>query len=515
MQQKLISLVTVVFLLLAMVGCTGGGGSATTAPSDTDTTTTTATSGITDGETTSTDSSDTTTSNLANPTTGGKNNSTTAGKVTTTTTKTATTTNSSKVPQPTAAPTLPTGENVWYVSSSEGSDWNDGHSPDDALKSLAVAAGKAKNGDTVYFKRGDVWRGETLVTSSGVTYDAYGSGNKPLFIGSAQNYAVESMWKKTGTNIWCCTAKTKDVGTLVFNDGEATAYKRMAGVSELKNDLDFYHDPTSRQVYLYSVQNPGKRFKSIEYNVYLNLCSAKGNNITIKNLAFKHADYGIVGGGNNGLTITDCDFTWLGGCRHSPSDTTRFGNAIEIWGNCNNINIIGNYISQIYDTGFTCQYVAHPVTDKITMQNIVVKNNVMEYCYWSMEFYMTTDKATYDKGLLKNLLIEGNKFSYAGEGWSGAQRNTKQATHFQTFSWVNYKKENVRIINNTFKGSASYLLDIYWQDYQPVCEGNTFIQHKNGLLARWGSKTLGFGNSVATTVKLIDKKAKVEFLEEK
>lgn len=75
-----------------------------------------------------------------------------------------------------------------YFVSDAGDDGNNGTSPDTAWKSLAkVSAAGLEPGDSVSFRRGDVWTGGLSVSRSGnakaaVTLNSYGSGTLPTFL---------------------------------------------------------------------------------------------------------------------------------------------------------------------------------------------------------------------------------------------------------------------------------------------------------------------------------------------
>lgn len=79
----------------------------------------------------------------------------------------------------------PTDGTVYYVSSSEGSDSNDGLTPETAFKTTDKAFAKYKRGgdysDMVFFKRGDTF---PVVNSSKLNWDRYGgiSEDKPFVI---------------------------------------------------------------------------------------------------------------------------------------------------------------------------------------------------------------------------------------------------------------------------------------------------------------------------------------------
>ena len=109
-----------------------------------------------------------------------------------------------------------------YYVSADGDDNNDGKSESTPWKSLRkVSCAKFQHGDGVLFRRGDVFRGYVPNTCDGVTYGAYGSGDKPILCAGDKDYADKSLWTlyDKDNNIWKCTEKTLDVGTIVFDGG--------------------------------------------------------------------------------------------------------------------------------------------------------------------------------------------------------------------------------------------------------------------------------------------------------
>ena len=81
------------------------------------------------------------------------------------------------------APDAVTFPGTAYYAAADGDDANPGTSPDCPWKTLGkVSAAPLLPGAAVLFRRGDVFRG-TVRTKPGVTYAAYGSGEKPAFYG--------------------------------------------------------------------------------------------------------------------------------------------------------------------------------------------------------------------------------------------------------------------------------------------------------------------------------------------
>lgn len=107
---------------------------------------------------------------------------------------------------------------TFYVAAT-GNDTNDGFSPKSSWRSLAkVNATALKPGDKVLFNRGDTWRGQLVVQSgregAPITYGAFGTGDKPLLLGSVSRNEPQN-WQHEGGNIWATAKPTfKELETL-------------------------------------------------------------------------------------------------------------------------------------------------------------------------------------------------------------------------------------------------------------------------------------------------------------
>ena len=94
-------------------------------------------------------------------------------------------------------------QTTYYVAST-GSDANDGRSVEKPLKTLAKVSQLAlQPGDVVLFRRGDTFQGTLSISRSGtgskpIRFDAFGSGAKPLLVGSVP----VTNWTSLGDNRW-------------------------------------------------------------------------------------------------------------------------------------------------------------------------------------------------------------------------------------------------------------------------------------------------------------------------
>ena len=348
-------------------------------------------------------------------------------------------------------------ENIYYVAS-DGSDENDGLSPETPLATPKGANKLVKEGDVVLFKRGDEWRGRWS-TIPGVTYSAYGEGEKPMFNGNIYGDAANpDYWSLVdGTNnIWEYRSIIPDVGCLVFNGGESYAKKICLDVRKDLGDKKFYvrysipfglnnitfnenltfaskyvhiskngaDVTTPARLYLRCDEgNPGSIYDSIEIMYRGNLISCTSN-VTLDNLCIKYTgSHGIGMGTANNVTVRNCEIGWIGGSAQHYHDyyIIRFGNGVEIYGGCENYTVDNCYVYQCYDAGFTHQIGGGQ--NPFNHENVYFTNNVIEKCIYGIEYFMAgKENGEYEDRIIKNAVYKGNYIAYTGEVMTRAAR---------------------------------------------------------------------------------------------
>ena len=392
--------------------------------------------------------------------------------------------------------------NIFYVSNN-GDDSADGKTPETAWKTLERLKGIAamkdiKAGDVVLFERGGEWRGN-LSCIAGVTYSAYGEGAKPIINSSKRNYADPSLWEQTEyPNIYKCTQYISNVGIMAFdftgilgNYNETLGTLKIAGVdgvttyADLKNDLEFFSDLSSGSLYLYCENgNPGDRFSNIEIGSEGGCVSVSApGNVTIDNFTFRFTGTHAIGiGGLKNVTVQNCTFDYLGGSilrGFHGVNTTRYGNALQVYGSCDGWYLYNNWIYQIYDTGVTHQYNSPYDHGSATMDNVKYIGNVIEYCHWSIEYY----NPDYENGVhtFYNTYIADNICRLNGYGWGSVPRMTG-ATLFQS-AGITENTENFVTENNIFDRSAGKLINVYSVgDRKLELRDNIYVQKAGALM---------------------------------
>jgi hypothetical protein len=152
----------------------------------------------------------------------------------------------------------------YYVSSSTGNDSNSGTASSTAWQTIAhVNAQTFQPGDSILFRRGDLWNESLVPPSSGtsgnpIAFDAYGAGPAPNLTGY---YAVpSSAWVLVTGNAWKAPlpANYSAVNFCLF--GSLWGQKVAASSSNLTAQWDFYL--ANGFLYVYSVGNPASYYNS-------------------------------------------------------------------------------------------------------------------------------------------------------------------------------------------------------------------------------------------------------------
>jgi hypothetical protein len=151
---------------------------------------------------------------------------------------------------------------TYYVSSSAGNDSNNGTSVSTPWQTIGHVNGQTFSpGDSILFKRGDVWNEGLATASSGssgnpITFDAYGTGAAPNLTGY---YSVpSSAWVHVTGNAWKAPVPATYTAINFCLFGSVWGEKVAAVSSNLTAWGDFYL--ASGFVYVFSPENPASYY---------------------------------------------------------------------------------------------------------------------------------------------------------------------------------------------------------------------------------------------------------------
>ncbi len=411
-----------------------------------------------------------------------------------------------------------------YYVSADGSDDNDGKSTEKAWKTLAkVNSAKLTRGDGVFFRRGDTFRGK-IVAAQGITYSAYGEGEKPVITASESNGADESKWTlvEGSTGVWKYADTTYDIGGLVVNRGDGKGDKLVEKTTKYYNsetltyfntkngdsafdvakdlpDMHVFSDIKSTEVrkekgdvyFRCDEGNPGKIFESIEFITGGGHVITANYDVTVNNLKVVYgALHGIGAGSVNNLTVENCEIGWIGGglegvkkiAGTSMYEPGRYGNGVEIYGSCDNYTIKNCYVYKCFDAGITHQFKGEG--GAATEKNVLFADNIIENCCYNIEYFMggSSNQST---RLLQNIVYENNILRNAG--YAFGRTNPTNAAHIKGWDSENMATD-FYIRNNIFDRSYGDLLHIGAGSlgWLPKLSGNTYLQYEGAMLGHLG-----------------------------
>jgi hypothetical protein len=313
-------------------------------------------------------------------------------------------------------------------------------------------------GDTIYFQKGDSWRGTLTVSgytgTSGnpITFTSYGTADElPLIMGSVEKNDTGDWSDETG-NVWSTAiAAEVDVGNIIFNSEASVGVKEWNSV-DLDAQGEFWYDDVNHELHIYSTSNPASYYSDIECaldGAIITINSGK-DYITIDGLALKYGgSVGIFGMNGDGNIIRNCEISYCGGGDQYGGDSeVRYGNGITLWRGAENYLIEKNKIWEIYDAGISNQGNA-----ACTVNNVEWRYNVIWNCNYCYELFANHADMT-----LNNIYLENNTCYNGGGGWSYSQPGTHQGWHIRTGSIDSSPAPtNIYFRNNIFYEAQSWL----------------------------------------------------------
>lgn len=388
---------------------------------------------------------------------------------------------------------------VYYVDNKNGSDENDGLSPEKAVKDYLKL--QIKSGDKVLFRRGSFYR-DNLFTVAGVTYGAYGEGEKPTFCGST-DVSAESDWVKTDNeNVWKCVRPIPgDVGNFVFNENECSAALRW-NKSELSAQGDFWDSRfaegsqfrgkySEQEVLLYSEKNPAEYYSHIEAVSYNHrVIGILRPDMTIEDIRIINSGvHGFAGNGDR-ITVRRCDFENIGGCGWNRDLKIRFGNGVEIWEHGNDILVEDCTFKNVYDSCVTHQ---GPGEKTEPTRNFVCRGNTFDT--YGMAAFEYRDKLPIESSFTGNICKNaGCGFAMLGEVLPRRSEIWPQPMGHHIFLWrIPHATEGGGLVisDNVFGsapvGAAIYSIISPEAEAQMTLDNNLYTKN-DVLLNRFGGE---------------------------
>jgi len=287
-----------------------------------------------------------------------------------------------------------------YYVSNDGSDSDDGLTPATAWETVdKVNAATFKPGDSILFNRGDEWREQLTIPSSGdadaqITFSAYGTGAKPVINAADDITGWVDVYNSVDANIWGTVnpAATATWQVVVIDD---VLYTQVANLADLTSANKYYLKTASTpdSIYVYSETDPDDLTAEVSARNYGIFVDQKSY-ITISFLDVRNAGHSGIrfdGPDNppariNGYAVVDSVNAYrnrLGGVYFNNgynyatvtnSVATFNGNGILTWIDCDN-----TLISHCY-TAYGIRTAISPSSDGCGLQFFDSDSCIVENC---------------------------------------------------------------------------------------------------------------------------------------
>ena len=312
---------------------------------------------------------------------------------------------------------------TYYVSSSEGDDNNSGKSPDQPKKTLDIFKGVSNV--NILLKCGDTFSmDDTFLMGGNVILAAYGEGERPvldyyqlLTVQWTEVLDCPNVWKADLRNIiglYNGTGNKSDcnIGHLLINgecnwkrlvkaDGEVYSYPEYLA---LQQDGGFAVDWEQAILFLYTKENPNDleiKYALPQHAVSVhNVMNSEILGIEVVGAGF----HGISVSEASNITVSNCYIHHIGGGLLRDRGP-RYGNAVELWDTGIGLTVTHNVAEWIYDTCYTNQGSAPAMIQK----DLDFSRNFGRYSFWGIETW--GDGASANE--FSNIVYEHNILMYA------------------------------------------------------------------------------------------------------
>jgi parallel beta-helix repeat protein len=380
---------------------------------------------------------------------------------------------------------------IYYVNATNGKDSNNGTSEATAWKTIAkVNASSFNPGDQILFKRGEIWREQLIVPSSGskgnpITFGAYGTGALPIISGAD---IIAGKWTLQGgaSNIYYVSLTTQP-NVVIF---DSTLGSHVASASAITSPNQWFWG--SNILYVYSKSDPATAYTrpGIQAGAR-NLAIMVGKSyITLKNLQTESSnqqDYGgnifLNGSAHPGNLIVDgVDSRWSADSGIAIN-TTGFTSAGSVTVKSSTLHDNAHSgFAVVEDAGSTAS--TPSVIQYCTVYNNQIDGIAIGGNYWTVEH-----NTVRDNGTLANKGIGIHPYSpSSGSGFGRYNTIRYNLVYNQTGSeqdgagigidqWCNYNKIYYNIVYNNY-GPGIYLYDsshsrVYNNTVYKSCTGRT------------------------------------------
>ena len=322
------------------------------------------------------------------------------------------------------------GGRVFYVDSVSGNDANDGRDESTAWKTLdKVNATDLRAGDTVLFKKGCTFPGGLELTESGsagdpITFEAYGTGTDPVFLGSR----METGWTNTTGAIYQKTISYtpgKTGAGIVLEDGTPLAFKAWntdASTSLGADNGVFTYDPkdlNTSVIYIRCTDTADPSTHTIDAGYHLIGAYSTGvSYIDINNIIFRnYSCHGVSLRNSHNINVMGCTAENIGGAVLSLSPLLYGGNGFEFTLDSSDCAVSEAVAGNIFDSGFSPQVFASGTTTK----NVSFMNCVANKCgFAGIEISVLGYNGSSGEKLEK-ITVTGCRVLDSGRGWSGVR----------------------------------------------------------------------------------------------
>jgi PKD repeat protein len=369
------------------------------------------------------------------------------------------------------------GLSIFYVDATNGNDLNNGLSEVTAWQTIAkVNSSSFSPGDKILLKRGDVWREQLIVPSSGnagnpIAFGAYGTGADPIINGSD----LVTDWALYITNVWVSYLAVDT--SQVFFDGKKG--NKQLSLANVDSEYDWYCD--SNFLYVYSTSDPDTHTIEVGQRPYCIYSSGK-DYIVVDGLQLQYSNFN-----NRGIiTISEAaEATSTGWTIQNCTIKEGAGSGIFFYAGIGYLHDTIIYNNVIHDNGVSgirAEWIDGNAGNENIISNNTIYNNPSLGIQCIANYWIIENNEVYSNGTNSGGGIGIANFDYDG-GYGencivryNIVRDNNGSGNNGSGIFADYLSDNNQIYYNLIYGNWGSGIDVYSANnvdvFNNVCYGN-------------------------------------------
>ncbi len=337
-----------------------------------------------------------------------------------------------------------------------------------ARANAAITTGAVGPGDTVRLRRGRTHYGILRPGQiGGLVVASWGDDPAPPLVTTYTAVDQPSSWRSLGAGRWSLDLQLRVAGQVrsgyISSWCTEIGFLRVDGVihgdrkrSTAALAVPWQFVSSGSTLVVQCAENPSAGGRTVWMATAEPIVEGRSG-VTIRDLALSGTGRNAVQTATSvpvqGFALRDCFISEVGG-GYGSDGASRFGNGVQVWSGAQDVDVVGNTITDCWDVGLTIQ---GPVPAQVSaFRDVVFEGNTLRANMQSFEYWSTGTRTAENDA--STCTVRANDCHDAGSSWSAALRPDRLGKGAHLLFYRDDVHTRITIEGNTFDGATNNYL---------------------------------------------------------